>query len=457
MESHDLTTGILWKQILIFSVPIFLSSVLQQFYNMIDVWFLGNFVGTDAVAAAGGATGSFIALCISLFNGFSASVTIVIGHLFGSGKRDAIRNVIYNTVLLCMILGAVIGGVCIGITPTVLSACDVQEEIMGMAVSYLQIYFLGTIPMFIYNLTSGMLRAMGDSRTPLFVLGLGCVLNIIGDAFTMLVLSWGIEGAAVATIFAQTVSALVNLYLLLHRSKTETGLAGTKFRLDLHVMKRIICLGVPCGVQNMMYSFANLILQSAVNQFGTDAVAAMSIYSRADSICWWAVESFGVALTTVVAQNYGAGKNERVIKGTRLAIMFAILTEAVFSLLYLVGARWYFRFFTDNEEVIQIGIRIVYEIVPFFVTYSFIDTLAGTIKGLGKTVEPMVITFIGICLLRVAWVLAVRNLEGSFSQVLRNYPVTWITTSIMFLIYYAFFIKRKLQSGTVLQTESGGR
>lgn len=444
MNNKNLTEGILWQQLLGFTVPIFLSSVLQQFYNMIDVWFLGNYVGTNAVAAAGGVSGSFIAICISLFNGFSSAVTIVIGQLIGQGWHSRVKNVIYNTVLLSVVLGAIMSAVCIGITPAVLKACGVRVDILDMAISYLQIYFLGLIPMFVYNLSSGMMRAMGDSRTPLYILGMGCVVNIIGDAFTMLVLGWGVEGAAIATILAQGGSALVNLYILLCHKTARTDAEGFRFRLDLRVMGRIIALGVPCGVQNMMYTFANLILHSSINRYGTETIAAQSIYSKVDSICWWGVESYGVALTTIVAQNYGAGNKERVRNATRLAVLMATVTDAIFAGLFYIGAEMYFRMFTGDENVIAVGLQMAHQIVPFYLTYSLIDTLSGTIKGLGKTVEPMIITFAGVCLLRVIWVFVVQMQDGSYAQLLWNYPVTWIATSIMFLVYYEFYIKKRL-------------
>lgn len=453
--SRDLTTGVIWKQLLIFSVPIFLSSVLQQFYNMIDVWFLGNFVGTDAVAAAGGVAGSFINICIALFNGFSASVTIIIGQLFGYGKKTALRNVICNAVFFGAVTGIILGGVCIGFTPFVLRTCGVQEEIMDMAVSYLRIYFIGTVPMFLYNMASGMLRAMGDSRTPLYVLILGCVVNIVGDIGAIQGMGLGIEGAALATIFAQTVSAAASLYVLFSRTK-ENGKTSYGFHLDMPAVKRIFSLGVPCGIQNMAYSFANLILQSAINQFGTDTVAAMSVFCRADSICWAAAEAYGLALTTFAAQNYGAGKFRRMAEGTKVAVIGALITEAVFSVIYLSGARWYFGFFTDNEDVIHIGIRIVWTIVPFYVTYCFIDTLAGTIKGIGRTLEPMIITFSGVCVLRIVWVIAVQKTGGNFTQILHNYPVTWMTTSMLFIVY-TIFIWKKFQKTMGRGEEKSGK
>lgn len=444
MVDKNMTEGSLGRLLIGFTVPIFLSSVLQQFYNMIDVWFLGNYVSTTAVAAAGGVSGSFIAICISLFNGFSAAVTIVIGQLIGRGGQREVRNVILNTVLLGVVLGGVMSVVCIGITPAVLRICGVQDDILDMAISYLRIYFLGLISMFVYNLSSGMMRAIGDSRTPLYVLGLGCVLNIIGDAFTMLVLGWGIEGAAIATILAETGTALTNLYILLWHRSARAESTGSGFRLDLQVMSRIVALGVPCGVQNMMYTLANLILQSSINRYGTDTIAAQSIFSKADSICWWAIESYGVALTTIAAHNYGAGHKERVRKVTRLAVIYALITEIVFSGSFFLGAELYFGMFTRDERVIRIGIQMAHQIAPFYIASIFIDTLSGTIKGIGRTVEPMIITFAGICLLRVIWVMGVQIHDGSYAMLLWNYPATWTVTSIMFLIYYEFNIKKRL-------------
>ena len=256
-----MTEGRLWQQILLFSLPIFGASVLQQVYNMVDVWYVGHYVGADAIAAIGGATTSFILLNIALFNGFSTAVTVLIGQTYGSGQSKKVIPIIQNAIVICLILGIVLCGIIQIIAPHVLRLCSVPEEVMGMAVTYLRIYFSGTVSVFLYNVGAGILRALGDSRHTLYVLGMCCIINVIADALFVGRLQLGVAGAAVATVIAQTVSAVVTLYLLLNK-KSEFTFALHSIRVDGGIQKTIIRMAVPCSIQSMFYSAANLIFQS---------------------------------------------------------------------------------------------------------------------------------------------------------------------------------------------------
>lgn len=435
----------LWKQILMFSLPIFGASVLQQVYNMVDVWYVGHYVGADAIAAIGGATTSFILLNIALFNGFSTAVTVLIGQAYGSGQSKKVIPIMQNAIIICLTLGIVLCGVIQMIAPHILRLCSVPEEVMDMAVTYLRIYFAGTISVFLYNVGAGILRALGDSRHTLYVLGMCCMVNVIADALFVGKLQMGVAGAAVATVIAQTISAVATLYLLLNK-KSEFSFTLRNIRPNAGLCKKIVRMAVPCSVQSMFYSAANLIFQSVINSYGTAAVASVSIYNKADMVCWWAAESFGIALTTIVAQNYGAGKRERVRQSVRLGLVLAVVTELVFAIIFMAGAEWYFSFFTDEQSVINAGVWITRKIAPFFVTYVFLQIFGGVIKGTGKTVAPMIITFLGICVLRIVWVLGVHLMKpDDFMLVLYNYPVTWITTSTVFVVYYFISSRREVK------------
>ena len=439
-----MTEGKLWKQILMFSLPIFGASVLQQVYNMVDVWYVGHYVGADAIAAIGGATTSFILLNIALFNGFSTAITVLIGQTYGSGQSRKVIPIIQNAIVICLALGIILCGIIQMIAPHMLRMCSVPEEVMDMAVTYLRIYFSGTISVFLYNVGAGILRALGDSRHTLYVLGMCCIINVIADALFVGKLQMGVAGAAAATVLAQTISALATLYLLLNK-KSEFTFQLRSIRPAAGIQKTIIRLAIPCSIQSMFYSAANLIFQSVINSYGTAAVASVSIYNKADMVCWWAAESFGIALTTIVAQNYGAGKRERVRQSVRLGLALAVVTEIVFAILFMAEAEWYFSFFTDDQSVINAGVWITRKIAPFFVTYVFLQIFSGAIKGTGKTAAPMIITFLGICVLRIVWVLSVHLIKpGDFMLVLYNYPVTWITTSTVFVIYYFINDRREV-------------
>ncbi len=437
---RNMTEGKIWKQILLFSLPLFCSSVLQQIYNMVDVWFVGNYVGSNAIAAIGGATTTCINMSISLFNGFSSAIAVIIGQKFGAGRKNEVIRVIQNALIISTGVGVVLSFFCVAAAPWILKMCNVPAEVMDMAVSYLQIYFGGSAAVFLYNVGAGILRAMGDSRRTLYVLMLCCLINVVGDWIAVTVLGLGVTGAAAATVAAQCISAFVTLYLLLNR-KSEFTFPLSSVRPDGKIQKSIVRMAVPCSAQNMLYSVANLIFQTAVNGYGAAAVAAVSLYNRADMVCWWAAESFSLALTTVVAQNYGAGKKERIRQSVHIGLFLAAIAEILFTVILMAGGNWYFSFFTDNREVIEAGVHIVWIVAPFYITYVLLQILGGMLRGIGDTFGPMVITLLGICALRIAWVLGVGTVApGDFQMVLYNYPVTWITTSAVFVIYY---IKRR--------------
>lgn len=431
----DITEGNILKQLIAFFIPVFLSSIFQQVYNMVDIWFVGNYVGADAIAAVGGSTGILINLMLGCFNGFASAVTVLIAQLFGSKTYEEIKQIICNSLLICIIAGGIIGGLGVMCSGQILTFLGVPEEIRGMAGTYVEIYFAGIIAVFVYNVSAGMLRALGDSRRPLYVLIFCCLANIALDALFIIGFDMGMRGASIATVCAQCASALCNLYFLLNH-KSSCHIALREIRISPGVLKRIAMIGVPAAIQSMAYSIANLIMQSKINQFGTDTVAAVSVYNKIDMVCWWATTAFGYALTTFVGQNYGAGKMERIKKGVRICLVLSFFTEIAFSVLLILNAERYFMLFTDDADVIAIGVSIVYHITPFYVTYIFIDPLVGAIKGTGNTLIPMVITFIGVCVLRITWVEAVDLMHGSFFEIMYNYPFTWMVTSFLFLIYY---------------------
>ena len=432
----DTTEGVIWKQIIVFFIPVFLSSIFQQVYNMVDVWFVGNYIGSDAIAAIGGSTCILINLILGIFNGFSTAITVLIAQRFGAKRHDEIKRIIFNALILCSAIGAAFGiiGICYAVP--ILKMIAVPVDSLDMAAIYLRIYFAGLAAIFIYNISAGMLRALGDSKRPLYCLYLCCAVNIVLDYILIVIFHRGVEGAAVATLCAQCLSALLNVCFLLNR-KSRYRMNRQDISLNQDLIKKILVMGIPAAIQNMVYSAANLIVQSVINTFGTDTVAAVSVYYKVDMLCWWAMTAFGYALTTFVGQNYGAGKMERIKKGVRISLIMALLTEILFSVILVCNAQRYFQFFTSDSDVIAIGISLVMHISPFYFSYVCIDPLVGAIKGTGNTFVPMMITIFGICILRITWVEVVSHLHGSFLQMMLNFPVTWALTSLMFVVYYA--------------------
>lgn len=316
-----------------------------------------------------------------------------------------------------------------------LRAMNTPEEIMKLSVQYMRIYFLGVIPSLIYNMGSSILRAVGDSKRPLYFLILSCIANILLDIFFVVVLKLGVAGVAIATVLSQVISALMTMAALM-KSEDSYRLCLKEIRFHGHILHNIIRIGLPAGLQSSMYSISNLIVQSSVNSFGTDTVAAWTAYGKVDGIFWMIMGAYGISITTFAGQNFGAGKYDRIRKSVRVCLGMAAFTSILLSVIVLGGGRLFFRLFTDDANVVAIGLGMMRVISPTYVTYICIEILGGTTRGCGDAVLPTVMTGVGVCILRVAWVLIAVPLRPEISTVAFSYPLTWAVTSILFIIYY---------------------
>lgn len=324
--------------------------------------------------------------------------------------------------------------------PFALKAMGTPEDVMNYAVVYIRIYFIGIIGNLVYNMGSGILRAIGDSKRPLYFLMTSCLVNIVLDIIFVVVLKMNVAGAALATILSQLVSAVLVIIVLV-RSEDVYRLIISEIRLHFRMVKRIIQIGFPAGLQSAMYSISNVIIQSSVNALDIDTIAAWTAYSKIDALFWMIIGAFGISITTFVGQNYGAGKVERVHKGIKICLQMTFVTSIVISgILYIFGGYIY-RLFTNDIAVLEKGIEILHFLVPFFVTYICIEILSGALRGVSDCWIPMLITCLGVCVLRVLWILFVVPHYMTMRMILVSYPLTWIVTSISFILYYRFFSK----------------
>lgn len=327
-----------------------------------------------------------------------------------------------------MVLGMLFSG-------AALSAMHTPEDIYSLSVMYMRIYFLGVIPSLVYNMGSGILRAVGDSRRPLYFLILSCIANIVLDVLFVAVLKMGVAGVAVATTLSQVVSALMVIHALM-KSEDSYRLYPKEIRFSPVLLHNIIRIGLPAGIQSTMYSLSNLIIQSSINSFGTDTVAAWTAYGKIDGIFWMIMGAYGVSATTFAGQNFGAGKYDRIKKSVRICLGMAAATSLLLSVIVLSGGRLFFCMFTDDAEVISIGLGMMRVISPCYITYICIEILGGTTRGCGDAIPPMLLTGVGVCVLRVIWALTAVPLRPEVSTVALSYPITWTITSILFIIYY---------------------
>ncbi len=441
-KENKIIEGVIWKQLLLFFFPILFGTFFQQLYNAADAMIVGRFVGKEALSAVGGGTGTLIQLLVGFFVGLSSGGTVIISQYYGAKREDMVSCAVHTSIAFSLAAGLVMTAAGIFLAPLALEAMGTPADVMAPAVTYIRIYFAGMIGNLIYNMGSGILRAVGDSKRPLYFLMTSCLTNIVLDVLLVVVLRMGVAGAALATILSQALSAVLVIWVLM-RAEDMYRLEIRKIRLEPGMFGRIIRIGLPAGLQSVMYSSSNVLIQSSVNSLGTDTVAAWTAYSKIDSIFWMIINAFGISITTFVGQNYGAGKWSRVRKGLRVCLGMSAAATVVLSLfLYYAGIYFYFLF-TSDQAVIQIGIHMLRYLVPVYFTYIIIEILSGALRGVGDCWIPTVICCVGICALRVAWVMFAVPLHRDIETIMFSYPLTWTVTSILFVLYYFLFSKMK--------------
>ena len=403
---NQITEGAILKPLLSFFFPILLGTFFQQLYNTVDAIIVGNFVGTAALGAVGGPTAVLINFLVNLFVGLSSGATVVIAQYYGARQGEDLREAVHTGIALSLAAGVVITGVGIALSGPVLRMMGTPEDVMGYALTYLRVYFCGTMASFIYNMGSSILRAIGDTKRPLYFLIAACLTNIVLDLFFVVVLDMAVFGVGLATVLSQVVSAvLVAVSLLQPGTVYCVDLRAIRFHPDK--LKSILRIGLPAGIQSNMYTISNMVLQSCINSFGTVTVAAWTAFGKVDGFYWMVSGAFGVSITTFVSQNFGARKYDRLKKGVMVCLGVTFGVTALISLLFCGAAPILLRMFTSDSAVIALGRHVMWFTVPFYVTFVCIEIFSGAVRGTGDSLKPMLLTCSGVCVLRVLWVLLV--------------------------------------------------
>ena len=434
-NANGILEGVLWKQMLLYFFPLLLGSFFQQLYNTIDAIIVGRFVGKVALAAVGGSSAMIVSLFFGFFIGVSSGASVTVSHLYGSGDHARLQKAVHTGLAM-----AVAGGILIMLIgfPTAEWAIDLLDtpaDTRADSLLYLRIFYCGMIPNTVYNMGAGILRAAGDSKRPLYVLIASCLCNIVLDILFVLVLHLGVAGVALATILSQAISAVMILYILTHtREPYRVSLRKIRFYGDS--LKRMLRLGLPTGVESIMYTISNLMIQAAINSFETDAVSAWAAYGKLDGIFWMVIQALGITVTTFVGQNFGAGKHERMDRSVRTGLLVSILFSFSLSAFFYFFCGSLYYLFTTDAAVVEIGIQMVRFLTPFYVVFVFVEIFAGSLRGMGETLIPMIITFSGTCLLRIIWLLTVVPRWHAIETIEASYPITWGITAAMLTIYY---------------------
>ena len=433
--TRDMTCGPIALQVLLFALPLMLGNIFQMLYNTVDSIVVGNFVGTQALAAVGSTT-MIVNMLVFFFNGFSIGAGVVIGQHFGARNMQqlhkAVETTMATTFVLCLLFTAV--GM-LGVKP-MLRFMSTPADVFGEAVTYLRIYFAGISGLLIYNMGSGILRAVGDTSRPLFFLVLTSVLNILLDLLFVLGFGMGIEGVALATILSQFISAALTL-LLLTRSQDIYRLTWRDLHIDGKILANIFAVGLPAGIQSVITAFSNVFVQSYVNAFGSSCMAGWSCYNKLDQFIMLPMQSMAMAATTFVSQNIGARQQQRADRGTVTTVAMSVgITGLIAAALYLFAAQAV-ELFTNDPSVVEFGVLFLRANV-FFLLFNCVNhVLAGALRGRGDSRGPMIIMLACFVAVRQVYLFAVTRFVANTPLLVGfGYPVGWVSCCVVELTYF---------------------
>ncbi|MBS6180744.1 MATE family efflux transporter [[Clostridium] innocuum] len=429
-----MTEGVIWKEILLFSIPLLLGNLFQQLYNAVDSVVVGNYIGAQALAAVG-SSAPVINLLVSFFMGLAVGAGVIISRYFGARKKEELHIAVHTSLALTFAAGLVMTLIGVLISPYVLQWVGTPSDVMESSVLYLRIYFLGILSVMVYNMGSGILRAVGDSRNPLYFLIVSSVTNIILDMLFVIVFHMGIAGVGWATLIAQTISAVLTM-LMLMRTKEEYQVKLKHIRFHKHMLYEIVRLGLPSGLQNAIVSFSNVIVQSNINAFGSLAMAGCGSYTKIDGFAILPVMSYSMALTTFTGQNMGAKKYDRVKQGAKTGILMSVITIVCISALLLILGPNVLAIFSSDPTVINYGLYMMHVLAPGYIFLAISHAFNGIIRGAGITTVPMIVMVTCWCGLRMAWILTSVPLFHDIGVVFMGWPLTWIASALWLFLYY---------------------
>lgn len=428
-----MTSGTIWKEILFFSIPLILGNLFQQLYNIVDSIIVGNVVGSHALAAVG-AGGSVIQLLIGFCIGASSGAGVVTSQYYGARNEEGVRKAVHTTLAISITAGIVLSVIGVLAAPAILRAMGTPEEVFDQASDYLQVYFAGIVFSIIYNMSAGILNAVGNSRRSLIYLVIAVVTNIVLDLLFVYAFGMGVIGAALATDISQLVSCIFILRFL-SKSKEMYKVQLRKIRFYDHLLSRILKIGLPTGVQSIVISLSNILVQTSINSFGATVMASFAAFNKIDGIILLPIMSISMAATTFCGQNFGACEVERVRKGMKTSVGMGTLYAIAAGAVMLIFGPYIIRIFTGEQAVIENGIYMMNLMYPFYWTLAIMNITIGAIRGTGRTMEGMVVSIFSLCVCRVIWIFAALRISHRLSLLILGYPITWIIGAVIMLGY----------------------
>lgn len=429
-----MTEGTIWKKITFFAIPIFLGNLFQQMYNTVDSLIVGNFLGSNALAAVS-SSGNLIFLMIGFFNGISIGAGVVIARYFGARDKKNVERAVHTTVAFGLAASVILTIVGTFFAPQILVWMQTPDNVLPQSTAYFRIYFMDSIGFVMYNIFVGILQAVGDSRHPLYYLMVSSVVNIVLDLTLIAGFHMGVGAAAFATAVSQFISAVLCMIQLI-RSQEEYHLCLKHIRFEWDMLKQIIRFGLPSGFQNSIIAIANVVVQSNINSFGEMAMAGCGAYAKIEGFGFLPITSFTMALTTFVGQNLGAKNYERTKKGARFGMVCAMTIAEVIGIVIFIFAPVFIAAFDNTAEVIRFGVEKARTAALFYFLLAYSHSISAILRGAGKSVVPMIVMMVCWCVIRVAVLTVAGFFFPSIAVVYWVYPITWTLSSAIFLIYY---------------------
>lgn len=439
MKKIDMTHGSLWDKILMIALPLAASGILQQLFNAADVAVVGQFVGKEAMAAVG-ANAQVVNILITMFTGISLGANVVISRYTGRKDKENAENAAHTAILVAVISGffILVLGQCIA--RITLEMMSVPDDCLDMAVLYLRVYLCGMPVIFLYNFEAAIFQSQGDTKTPLMCLIISGIVNVILNLFFVIVIGMTVNGVALATVISNGISSML-LFAFLLKGKTPLTIEKQRFRIHADLLKEMLQIGLPAGLQGMVFSISNILIQSAVNSLGTDVVAGSSAAGNLEIIGYFVVNSFSQACTTIIGQNFGANQPERCHKTLIISLVESWIVGGTVSFLIIIFGKQLLRLFNSDPNVIAFGYQRLFWILSFEVINGTIDIISGAMRGYGESLTPALIALVCICGVRIVYIFAYFASHRSFTTLMLAYPISWIITVIV--ISAAYLIMRK--------------
>lgn len=432
--SLDVTEGVIWRQLLLLCVPVFFSSFFQEAYSLVNTFVVGQYAGK---AALGGiqATAPLVDLAVGFSVGMGTGFAVVCSQYFGARDEERLSASVHTAMTIALVGGLAVSVLGSLLAEPVLSLMGTPADLMAESLAFVRTYFGAMVFSIVYNTGSAVQRSVGDTRSPSVIVASTCVVNIVLDLVFVAGMHMEAAGAGMATALSLAWGCALTLVRLTHVDG-PWRLDLRRLRIDPGICRVMLRCGLPLGLQSSCYSVSNIITQATINSFGSTVVTAFGLCGRIDAIIWMVSEALGVAVTTFSAQNFGARNYGRMRRGLKCALCLTALVVGSLSVVLMANVLGIARFFVDDPQIAELTAQVMWYIGPFYVVYSLYDNIAGTIRGAGESLRPMIIVLTGSCLLRVVWQLAVVPLNHTLHMALLSYPITWVTTGVIFILYY---------------------